>query len=493
MANERAPGGTRSYDVIIIGAGVVGCAVARELSAWDLSIAVVEKGSYLCAGQSKGNGAIIHGGHDPKPGTLKAILNVEGTRAFPGLCSSLGVEWRNTGIYVIAFDERERAILGDLLLRAGRNGVPGAAIVDRETLRRTEPNVNRDALAALSLPSGGIVDVFRLVLAMAEQAVLNDVSFLFEHEVTALPVEDGAVAGVSTTRGTLHAPIVINCAGVNADQVMGMAGNNGYHITPCRGEYYVLDSDYGWYVSRPVFQIPPPTGKGILIFPSTHGNMIVGGDSAVIGDRGDTATTATGFETVRRGVLRIVPGLDVGRIIASFSGIRASGSAEDFLIEASPEVRGLVNAAGIASPGLTAAPAIAGRIRDLVGGLVELKRRRQGFRDYRLPPLFRDLPDGEKEAALRRDSTFGNVVCRCEYVTEGDIVGALRAPLPARTLDAIKIRTRAGMGRCQGAFDLSRILQIMSRELNVPATEITKNGPSSPVVIGETRRGTPRG
>ncbi|MGA2481238.1 MAG: NAD(P)/FAD-dependent oxidoreductase [Spirochaetia bacterium] len=493
MANERAPAAAPPYDVIIIGAGVVGCAVARELSAYDLSIAVVEKGSYLCAGQSKGNGAIIHGGHDPKPGTLKATLNVEGNWAFPGLCASLGVTWLQTGIYVIAFDERERGILEDLHKRAWRNGVPGAAIIDAETIRRTEPNVSRDALAALSLPSGGIVDVFRLVIAMAEQAAINGVTFLFDHEVTGLPVENGAVTGVATSRGTLRAALVVNCAGVNADQVMGMAGISDFKITPCRGEYYVLDSDYGWYVSRPVFQIPLPSGKGILIFPSVHGNMIIGGDSAVIGDRADTSTTAEGFEIVRRHVLRLVPGLDVSRIIGSFSGVRASGSREDFLIEAHREVRGLVNAAGIASPGLTAAPAIAGRVRDLVGGLIDLKRRSGGLKEYRLRPLFRDLPENEKEAALRRNSAFGNVVCRCEYVTEGDIVDALHAPLPARTLDAVKIRTRTGTGRCQGAFDLSRILQVMSRELRIPAADIRKNGPLSTVVIGETRGGASHG
>ena len=201
MANPRAPDVPAPYDVIIIRDGVVGCAVARELSAYDLSVAVVEKGSYLCAGQSKGNGAIIHGGHDPKPGTLKATLNVEGNRAFPGLCASLGVMWLQTGIYVIAFDERERGILGDLHKRAGRNRVPGAAIIDAETIRRTEPNVSRDALAALSLPSGGIVDVFRLVIAMAEQAAINGVTFLFDHEVTGLPVENGAVTGVGHQQG----------------------------------------------------------------------------------------------------------------------------------------------------------------------------------------------------------------------------------------------------------------------------------------------------
>jgi glycerol-3-phosphate dehydrogenase len=492
MANERATGSLHSYDVIIIGAGVVGCAVARELSAYDLSIAVVEKGSYLCCGQSKGNGAIIHGGHDPKPGTLKATLNVEGTRAFPGLCASLGVTWMNTGIYVVAFDERELGVLRDLHLRAGRNGVPGARVVDSETIRRTEPNVSREALAALSMPSGGIVDVFRLVLAMAEHAAINGVTFLFEHEVSALIVENGSAAGVSTNRGSLRAALVVNCAGVNADHIMDMAGREGFRITPHRGEYYVLDSDYGWFVSRPVFQIPPPSGKGILIFPTVHGNMIIGGDSTVIGDRVDTATTAEGFEIVRRHVLRIVPGLDMSRIIASFSGIRASGSTEDFLIEASREVHGLVNAAGLASPGLSAAPAIAARIRDLVGGLIDLKRKRTGFKEYRLRPLFRDLREEEKEAALRHNSAFGNVVCRCEYVTEGDILDAVHAPLPARTLDAVKIRTRAGMGRCQGAFDLSRVLQIMSHELRVPAAEITKNGPFSAVVTGETGRGTSR-
>jgi glycerol-3-phosphate dehydrogenase len=221
--------------------------------------------------------------------------------------------------------------------------------------------------------------------------------------------------------------------------------------------------------------------------------MIIGGDSVIIDDRNDTATTGQGFEIVRRSILRLVPSLDVNKIITSFAGIRATGDTEDFLIEASKEVRGLVNVAGIASPGLSAAPAIATRVRDLVGGLIDLKRKREGLREYRLQPLFRDLCDHEKEKALRRSRAYGNVVCRCEHVTEGDIVDALHAPLPVRTLDAVKFRTRAGMGRCQGAFDLSRILQIMSRELRIPATEITKNGPFSRVLVGSTQQGTSRG
>ena len=470
-----------SCDVIIVGAGVIGCVVARELSAYRLRTAVLEKGTYLGSGQSKGNGAIVHGGHDPKPGTVKAILNVRGNQTFAGLCASLGVDFRCTGIYVVAFDDTELEVLKRLRARAEHNGVPGACIVGREEIRRTEPNLNPEAVGALSVPSGGVVDVLRLVIALAEHAAVNGVDFLFQAEVLDLIREDRAVAGVRTADRALRSRLVINCAGVYTDLIMRMAGLHSLRIEPRRGEYYILDRDYGLHVRRPCFPVPTPAGKGILIFPASDGSVIIGGDSQPVESRHDTSTTQQGLEIGRRNVLRLVPRLDLSRIIASFAGIRASGDSEDFVIEAPREVPGLINVAGIASPGLTAAPAIGTYVRDLVGQQLELRAKPGGRRPYRLQPLFRDLSDEDRQRALTRDPRYGNVVCRCEEITEGDIVGSLHAPIPARTLDALKFRTRAGLGRCQGAFDLSRILHIMSRELRVDPTSITKNDPGSEV------------
>jgi glycerol-3-phosphate dehydrogenase len=489
VTGEHASGAGRRYDIIIVGAGVVGCAIARQLAAYDLSIAVLEKCSYVVSGQSKGNGAVIHGGHDPHPGTVKAPLNIRGNAMMRDLCASLGVTWWGCGVYVVAYDEREQGILRQLLDQASVNGVKGARIIDRDEVRRTEPNLGPAVHSALSVPSASMVDGMRLVIALAEQAAVNGVEFHFAREVTAVHVEHGAVTGVTAGGERFNAPVVINCAGVNTDLVMRMAGLEPLRIIPRIGQYWVFDRDYGMIVSRPCFQVPIPGGKGIVLHPTVHGNTVVGGDSVPVDDRTDTGTTAEGLEVVRRSISRLAPNLDYGRLIAAYCGIRSATPDGDFLIEASAEVRGLVNVAGIASPGLTAAPAIAEDVRDMVDRLLPLKERAGGLRPHRIQPVFRDMSGAEKEEALRLDPTHGTVVCRCEYVTEGDVRAALLAPLPARTLDAVKVRTRAGMGRCSGAFDLSRLLSIMSRELGVPPWTILKNDPPSSVVIGDTRPG----
>jgi glycerol-3-phosphate dehydrogenase len=477
----------RDYDVLIIGAGVLGCAVARELSLFDLRVAMVEKASYVCAGQSKANGGIIHGGHDPEPGTLKARLNVEGNRLFPGLCESLGVPYKATGIYVVAFDDREMKTLEELERRGRDNGVPGLHIIDRREVLATEPNISRKTAGALSIPTGGIVDVLRLVIALAEHAALNGVEFLFNTQVTGIVKQGNRVLGAATDRGELRSSVVINCAGVSSDLIMKMAGIDWFAIHPRKGEYYILDRAVGNLVSRPCFPVPTPHGKGILPFPTIHGNTVIGGDSVEVEDRGYTATTSNGLQAVIKGARRMIPRLEVDASIACFSGLRATGNLGDFLIAELDDAAGLIHLAGVASPGLSAAPAIAPMVRKMVGEKVSLQPASDRAAHYRITPLFHELPDRERERWLKRDSRYGRIVCRCENVTEGDIIAAIHAPLPARTLDAIKMRTRTGMGRCQGAFDLSRVLRILARETGTDPVDIRKNESASQVVVGYTK------
>jgi glycerol-3-phosphate dehydrogenase len=482
--------GNPEFDVLIIGAGIIGCFIARELSLFDLRIGVIEKASYVCNGQTKANGGIIHGGHDPKPGSLKATLNIEGNRAFPALCKSLGVMYNPTGIYVIAFDGGEVKTLEGLLDRGLKNGVEGLSIVDSKEVRVSEPSISEAAVAALSIPSGGIVDVVRLTIALADHAAVNGAKFIFDTEVTGLVRKGTRVAGVESNRGRFSCEYLVNCAGVHADSIMEMAGMDGFKILPRKGEYYILDKALGGIVSRPCFQVPNPQGKGFVVFPTTQGNAIIGGDSVPVGDREDTSTTEQGFLLVQKSVQRLVPKvIDGDSIITGFSGIRATSSTGDFVIDEPCAAEGLLNVAGIASPGLSASPAIAAlAVSKLEGMGLALKTGAKKTREYRLAPLFRDCGGEERGELLKRDPGHGRIVCRCEGITEGDIAGAVRAPLPALTLDAVKFRTCAGTGRCQGAFDLARILRILAREGGPLPLDLKKNDAGSRVILGRTRR-----
>jgi glycerol-3-phosphate dehydrogenase len=486
---RRAEGGRMRdrFDILIIGAGATGCAIARELSFYDLSVAVLEKNSYVCAGQSKANGAIIHGGHDPRPGSLKARLNVEGNPLCRELSEELGVDMHRTGIYVCAFDGSEMRTLRELMARGERNGVPGLRLVPPREIRKTEPRISDGTVGALSVPTGGVIDVLRYVIALAEYSAVNGVRYLFETEVAGLTVEDGRLRGVRTTRGEFHAPIVINAAGVHADDVMRMEGYTDVRITPRKGEYYVIDSSRELVVSRPCFPVPTPHGKGILIYPSTTGNTLMGGDSVEVEDPEDTSTTEEGFEKVCAQVTRLVPDLESDGVIAQFAGVRASANTGDFVIRVSDRTEGLVHVAGISSPGLTASPAIARYVVEMMQPMLHaLHARRKKNTPYRLKPLFRDADGAQQSRMLRADPSYGHVVCRCEGITEGDIVDAIHAPIPARTIDALKFRTKAGLGRCQGAFDICRIIKIICRETSLDPEDIVKNVYGSNTVTGGT-------
>ncbi|MBC7261875.1 MAG: NAD(P)/FAD-dependent oxidoreductase [Chloroflexi bacterium] len=475
------------YDVIIVGGGVVGCFIARALSRYKLRVLLLERESDVCSGTSKANTAIVHAGYDAKPGTLKAALNLVGNRAYDQVCAELDVPFQRCGTYVVALTDDDLRTLDDLYRRGVQNGVTGMRIISGEEMRRIEPLVNPETRGALYAATGGIVDPFLLTIAAAENAVLNGVHLRLETEVTDLIRQNGRIAGVKTNQGQIFGRFVINAAGLHADQLMAKAGLQGFTITPRKGEYYVFDREKS-RVHAVLFPCPTPISKGILVTPTTHGNTLIGPNAVDISNKEDLSVTPQGLEEVFAGAQRLVPTLDRRDVIAVFAGLRASGSTGDFLIEAPAQAPGLINVAGIESPGLTAAPAIAEFVVQLLRecGLKLVEKP-----DYnpirRAPPRFSELSRQEQALLIAKDARYGRIVCRCETVTEGEIVAAIHAPVPARTYDALKRRTRLGAGRCQGGFDTPRVIHVLARELGLPPTAITKKGPGSEFVVRETK------
>lgn len=475
------------YDVIIVGGGVVGCFIARALSRYQLRVLLLEREADVCSGASKANTAIVHAGYDAKPGTLKASLNVAGNRMYDQVCAELDVPFQRCGTYVVALSEDDLHTLDELYQRGKQNGVTGMRIISREEMQRIEPLVNPETRGALYASTGGIVDPFLLTIAAAENAVRNGVHLRLETEVTDLVRQNGRIAGVSTNRGQVLGRFVINAAGLHADQLMAKAGLRGFTITPRKGEYYVFDREKS-QVRTVLFPCPTPVSKGILVTPTTHGNTLIGPNAVDINDKEDFSVTPQGLEEVFVGAQRLVPTLDRRDVIAVFAGLRASGSTGDFLIEAPIQVPGSINVAGIESPGLTAAPAIAEFVVELLRerGL-ELVEKADYNPIRRSPPRFSELSRQEQALLIAKDARYGRIICRCEMVTEGEIIAAIHSPVPARTYDALKRRTRIGAGRCQGGFDTPRVIHILARELGLPPTAITKKGPGSELVMRETK------
>ncbi|MBC7264574.1 MAG: NAD(P)/FAD-dependent oxidoreductase [Chloroflexi bacterium] len=475
------------YDVAVVGAGVVGCLIARALSRYQLKILLLDKEADVCCGASKANTAIVHAGYDPKPGTQKAILNVGGNAMYDQLCTELGVHFLRCGTYVVAFSDDDVQTLDDLLKRGQRNGVPGLRIISREEMIRAEPHINPEVRAALYTPSGGIVDPFGLTIAAAENAVANGVEVRLETEVTGLLRHEGRVKGVVAGTQSFRSHFVVNAAGVYADEIMRMAGLDGFTIRPRRGEYFVFDREMS-PVRSVLFPCPTPVSKGIVVTTTTHGNTMVGPNAQDIESKEDTRVTAEGLDEVLHGAQRLVPSLDPRAVIRVFAGLRAVGSTGDFLIEAAREAPGLINVAGIESPGLSAAPAIAERVVEILREEGLALYPKSDYNPIRVPPPdFSELSHRERAALIATDPRYGRIVCRCETVTEGEIVAAIHGLVPARNYDAIKRRTRCGSGRCQGGFDTPRVLEILARELGCPATKVTLNGPGSELVVRGTK------
>lgn len=476
------------YDVIIIGCGVVGAATAYQLARYRLRTLVLEAQNDVANGTTKANSAIIHAGYDPEPGTLMARLNAEGNRMAGEICERLGVPFARVGSLVLAFSEAECKTLETLLHRGQANGVPGLRILSGAEARAMEPNLSENVLAALHAPSAGIVNPWEFALAMAETAVENGVQLCLQSPVTAICRTEGGFR-VQTPHGVHEAKYVFNAAGVQADEVHALLEDPGYAITPSRGEYYLMDKSQGAQVGRVIFQCPNKNGKGVLVAPTVHGNLIVGPNAEPTPDRQDLGTTGAGLAYVRETALRSVPGLNFRENIRNFAGLRAVSTRDDFILEESAAFPGFFDLAGIKSPGLTSAPAIGAMAAQLLREKGVRLEEKPAFHEKRRAACFASLSAEEKNALIQKDARYGRVICRCETITEGEIVAALHSAIPPRSLNGVKRRCNAGMGRCQGGFCGPRVQAIIARELGIPQQDVLMDQDGTYIITGETKQG----
>ena len=474
------------YDAVIIGGGAVGCAVARYLSCYRLSICLVERGEDVCVGTSKANSAICHAGFDAPVGSAKARFNVEGSRMMEGLSQELDFPYRRCGSLVLCFDEAELPHLRELLERGVQNGVEGLEILDRAALRALEPAVSDKAVAALWAPTGAVLCPFGMTIALAENAAANGCAFRFNTEVARIERRDGFFR-LHTGGDCIDTRVVISAAGVYGDALHNQLCADKLTIVPRRGEYCLLDRTCGQLVQHTIFQLPSAMGKGVLVTPTVHGNLLVGPTAVDQPDKDRTATTAEGLRSVAETAAKSVENLPMRDVITSFAGLRAhlSGPEDDFIVGESTD--GFFEAVGIESPGLSSAPAIGWYLAELAAAKLHAAEKEDFITQRRDMPHPREMDFASRQDLIARDPAYGQVICRCEGVTEGEIRDAIRRVPGARSLDGVKRRVRAGMGRCQGGFCGPKVMELLSRELHVPITALTKGGGESRLLAGRTK------
>lgn len=473
-------------DVVIVGGGVCGCSLLYELSRYKLSAVLVEKENDVSVGTTKANSAIVHAGYDPHPGTKMARYNVEGNALVKELCEKLDVPYQQIGSLVLAFDADQDALVRELFDRGTQNGVPGMKVLSAEEVREMEPNVSPEVTSALYAPSAGIVSPWELAIALAETAVKNGARVELNSEVTAIQPIDGAFR-VTAGGKEIDTRFVVNAAGIWSDKINDMAAPHTFTVSANKGEYFLLDKSQGTLVNHVIFQCPSKVGKGVLVSPTVHGNLIVG-PNAEDAEKDDLGTTGDGLAFVRKMALRSVPDINFRDSIRNFAGLRANTEIDDFLVGETDQ-KGFFNIAGIKSPGLTSAPAIA---RDMVRMLGEAGLAldpKETFVDERHVVRFKHLSHEERAAAIAKNPLYGQIVCRCETITEGEIVDALHRPLPPCSIDGVKRRCGSGMGRCQGGFCGPRVQQIIARELGIPQEAVMMDRAGTAVITGETKMG----
>ncbi|MGI6755902.1 MAG: NAD(P)/FAD-dependent oxidoreductase [Atopobiaceae bacterium] len=487
------------FDAIVIGAGVSGCAIARELSRYEADILVLEAQEDVCSGTSKANSAIVHAGYDARPGSYMARMNVRGNQMMDELARDLDIPFERVGSLLICTREERRSGLEELLARGEANGVEGLKILEADEVRAIEPNVSEDVVAALYAPTAGIICPFTLTIALAEAAAQNGVQFMFNTRVIKIwreepaPAEDTGTKAplwhVATTNAEFVARSVVNAAGLYADTLHNQVSSRPLHITPRRGDYFLLDKNCNGYVKHVVFPQPTEMGKGVLCAPTVHGNVIVGPTAIDLPDEGKdrTATTQEGLDLVRSRAGETMHDLPLRETITSFAGLRAHEDGHEFVLGQPADAPGFFDCAGIESPGLTSAPAIgeflAPQIAEFLGARQKASwiKKRVGILDPKT------LSPEERTELIKKQPAYGQIVCRCEWVTEGEILDAIHRPLGARSLDGLKRRVRVGSGRCQAGFCTPRALEILSCELGVSPREITKCGPGSELLFGRTK------
>ena len=476
------------YDTAVIGAGVSGAMIARELSRYNIKTVVLEKFNDVAMGTTKANSAIVHAGYDAENGTLKAKLNVRGTELMPKVCAELNVPFKQIGSLVVAYSEGEVQTLRTLYERGIKNGVPGMSIIGREKLKEIEPNISDEAVGALLAETAGIVCPYELCIAAMENAVINGTELKRNCEVTAIN-HDGEVFTLSTSQGEIKARYVINAAGVYAGFVAEMIGDSSINIINRKGEYYLLDKSESAKLNHVLFACPNEMGKGILLTPTVDNNVLAGPTSEDIEETNCTDTTVEGLAKVTANATKAIPSINLRNAITSFTGVRAhtDRADNDFAIGASEKNPCFINVAGIESPGLSSAPAIGEYVAELILGMLPSEKKAD-FNPLRPAPVrFREMNTAERKALIEKDKRYGRIICRCETVTEGEIIDAIHSPVGALDTDGVKRRTRAGMGRCQSGFCGSKVVEILARELGKDVNEITKYGGESKIIYERTK------
>ena len=473
------------FDFAVIGAGVVGGMVARELTKYTSKVCILERGSDVSLGATRANSAIVHAGYDAATGSLKAKLNVRGSKMMAEVAKQLGVKYKNNGSLVVGFNEDDEKTLIDLVKRGEANGVEGVRVIYRDEILALEPNIGKDVTVALHAPTGAIICPYELCMASVGNAMDNGAELKLNFKVVKIEECEGGYT-VYSDKDSVRAKCVINCAGLYSDEVASMIGDKSFSVNPRRGEYMLLDREAGGHISHTVFRCPSKMGKGVLVSPTVDGNLLVGPTAEDISDKEDTSTTAAGLAKVRSLASEQVDRIDFGKVITSFTGLRATGTTGDFIINMPKP--GFLNLAGIESPGLSSAPAIAEYAVSLLSDAGFKFVMRDDFNPNRRPMhYFSELSVEEKNRLIKSRPEFAHVICRCETVTEGEILDAIRTNPRPSDVDGVKRRTRASMGRCQGGFCTPYIIELLAEELGIDYTEVTKFGGNSVINYGKTK------
>lgn len=474
------------YDVIIIGGGVVGCSIARELSRYQGNFCLLEKEEDVCCGTSKANSAIIHAGFDAKPGSLKAKLNVQGNQMMDQLAQELDIPFQRNGSFVVCTDASSEHLLEELKKRGEENGVLGLEILDAQTALTHEPNLSPDVTKVLFAPSGGIVCPFEMTLGLAENAADNGVSFFFDQEVTSIEKENDYFR-IITNHQVYETKGIVNAAGVFADKIHQFLSSSSIQITARKGEYFLLDQSAGNHVHHTIFQLPTALGKGILVTPTVHGNLLVGPTAQDVTSKEDIDTTAMGLAQIKEKAKQSVINVPFHQTITSFAGLRAHEEGNDFILGEAKDVTNYFMAAGIESPGLSSAPAIGKLLAEEISQKLSLEKN-NNFSPVRTGiPRPNAMSLSQRNELIKKDASYGQILCRCENVTAGEIINSITRTLGARSLDGIKRRTRAGMGRCQAGFCTPKTMELLSNYGGIEFTKITKNGKDSCLVFCPTK------
>jgi glycerol-3-phosphate dehydrogenase len=463
------------YDVAVIGGGIVGTAISRELSKYKLRTVLLEKENDISLGATKANSGVVHAGYDPKYGSLKGKLNVLGNAMYESLCKELDVPFKRIGSLVLGFNEEEMKVIKDLYENGIKLGVPNLQILDKEAAMKVEPNISGKVIGALYAPTAGIVGPWEMAIALMENAMDNGVELKLNNEVINIEKNREGYK-IYTSQGKINTKYIINAAGIFTDEIHNMVADPCFKIIPRKGEYHLMDKSEGNKANTVIFQCPTEKGKGVLVLPTVHGNLIIGPNSEIIEEKDDVTTTQKGLEYIKRLGENSVKEIDLSKVITSFSGIRAKTSGRDFIIEEVKGAEGFIDVAGIDSPGLTAAPAIAEYVVNLLEKRIGKLEKNEKFNPNRRKVVrFMELTDNEKKEIISQNPKYGRVICRCENITEGEIIDIIHRNAGATTVDGVKRRARPGSGRCQGGFCLPRVMEILARETNKDIKDIVKD------------------